>query len=304
MTGVEADIMEVDGEELSVMVEYPKDEYDELHEVEEISLRNSQGNTVFVKDIATVSFVDSPACITRTDKQYSCEISAGYTELADSDTEDELMAAYVTPNLTNGTHTFKSALAEMLENEFDSLYIAIAVAVFLIFVVMAAQFESPRFSFMVMTTIPFAMIGSVGLLWLFDIKLTMPALVGFIMLIGTVVNNGILYVDTVNQYRKGNFEGATVDAEGNPIGMELEEALIEAGATRLRPILMTTLTTVLSMMPMCIFANGGGALMQGLAIVETGGLITSTVMALLVLPIYYQIMNGRQKVRKTYAELK
>lgn len=304
MTGVEADTMEIDGEEMSVMVEYPKEEFDELHEVEEISLRNAQGGTVFVRDIATVSFVDSPSSIVRTDKQYSCDISAGYTELADSGTKDELMKAYVNPNLTNGTKIFKSTLEEMLQNEFDSLYTAIAISVFLIFVVMAAQFESPRFSFMVMTTIPFAMIGSFGLLWLCDIKLTMPALVGFIMLIGTVVNNGILYVDTVNQYRQGEYDGAAVDEEGNPVGMELEEALIEAGATRLRPILMTTLTTVLSMLPMCIFASGGGALMQGLAIVETGGLITSTVMALLVLPVYYQIMNGKRKARKSYAELK
>ena len=304
MTGVQADTMDVSGEELSVMVEYPKEEFDELHEVEEISLRNSQGGSVFVKDIAEVSFVDSPSSITRTDKQYSCDISAGFTELADSKTKKELMASYVTPNLTNGTHTYQSTLEEMLENEFDSLYIAIAVSVFLIFVVMAAQFESPRFSFMVMTTIPFAMIGSVGLLWLFDLTLTMPALVGFIMLIGTVVNNGILYVDTVNQYRQGEYDGAALDEQGNPIGMELEEALIEAGATRLRPILMTTLTTVLSMLPMCIFADGGGALMQGLAIVETGGLITSTVMALLVLPIYYQLMNGKRGARKNYAELK
>lgn len=303
MTGVEADTMEIDGTELSVRVEYPSDEYDELNEVENIRLTGSSGNTVFVKDIAEVNFQDSPMSITRTDKQYSCEISASYTELADSDSEDELTAAYVTPNLTNGTRTVKSALVEMLENEFDSLYIAIAVAVFLVFVVMAAQFESPRFSFMVMSTIPFAMIGSFGLLWLFNIPLTMPALVGFIMLTGTVVNNGILYIDTVNQYRQGDYDGAPADENGEPVGMELKEALIEAGATRLRPILMTTLTTVLSMLPMCIFAGGGGALMQGLAMVEVGGLITSTVMALLVLPIYYELVNGKKGKRHSYAEL-
>jgi len=303
MTGVEADTMEIDGTELSVRVEYPKEEYDELNEVQNIRLTGSAGNSVFVKDIAEVSFQDSPECITRTDKQYSCDITASYTELADSDSEDELTAAYVTPNLTGGTRTIKSALEEMLENEFDSLYIAIAVSVFLVFVVMAAQFESPRFSFMVMTTIPFAMIGSFGLLWLFNIPLTMPALVGFIMLTGTVVNNGILYVDTVNQYRQGDYDGAPVDENGSPIGMELREALIEAGATRLRPILMTTLTTVLSMLPMCIFADGGGALMQGLAMVEVGGLITSTVMALLVLPIYYELINGKKGKRSIYAEL-
>lgn len=303
MTGVEADTMETDGRELSVRIEYPSDEYDEISEVEDIMLTSASGNSLYLKDIAEVTFEDSPAYIERSDKQYECAISAKFTDLATSKTKDELIAAYVAPNLTNGTRTENAYLEEMLTNEFDSLYIAIAVSVFLIFVVMAAQFESPRFSVMVMTTIPFALIGSFGALWLFDIPLTMPALVGFIMLIGTVVNNGILYVDTVNQYRKGNYDGAETDENGEPVGMELDDALVEAGATRLRPILMTTLTTVFSMLPMCIKGDGAGALMQGLAMVETGGLITSTILALIVLPVYYRIMNGRKGVRRNYAEL-
>lgn len=303
MTGVEADTMEIDRQELSVMIEFPPDEYDEIAEVEDIMLTSSTGNTLYLKDIAEVSFEDSPAYIERSDKQYECAISAKYTDLATSKTKDELIAAYVNPNLTNGTKIENAYLEEMLTNEFDSLYVAIAVSVFLIFVVMAAQFESPKFSIMVMTTIPFALIGSFGVLWLFNIPLTMPALVGFIMLIGTVVNNGILYVDTVNQYRSGDFDGALTDENGNPIGMELDEALVEAGATRLRPILMTTLTTVLSMLPMCIKGDGAGALMQGLAMVESGGLVTSTILALIVLPVYYRIMNGKKDIRRNYAEL-
>lgn len=303
MTGVEADTMEVDSQELSVIIEYPSDEYDEISEVESIMLTSSAGNTLYLKDIAEVSFEDSPAYIERSDKQYECTVTAKYTDLATSKTKDELMKAYVDPYLVNGTGIAKAYLEEMLINEFDSLYTAIAVSIFLIFVVMAAQFESPRFSFMVMTTIPFALIGSFGALWLFDIPLTMPALVGFIMLIGTVVNNGILYVDTVNQYRKGDYDGAVIGPDGEPVGMKLDEALIEAGATRLRPILMTTLTTVLSMLPMCIKGDGAGALMQGLAMVEAGGLITSTVLALIVLPVYYRIMNGKKEARRNYAEL-
>lgn len=303
MTGVEADTMEIDGQELSVMIEYPPDEYNELSKVEDIMIVSSTGNSLHLKDIAEVSFEDSPSYIERTDKQYQCEITAKYTDLATSATAAELTEKYVTKNLTNGTKVVDAYLEEMLTNEFNSLYIAIAVSVFLIFVVMAAQFESPRFSVMVMTTIPFALIGSFGLLWLFDIPLTMPALVGFIMLVGTVVNNGILYIDTVNQYRSGDYDGAERDEAGNPVGMELDEALIEAGAARLRPILMTTLTTVLSMLPMCIKKDGAGALMQGLAMVEAGGLVTSTVLALIVLPVYYRIMNGRKDIRRNYAEL-
>ena len=163
-----------------------------------------------------------------------------------------------------------------MQEEFTSLFKAIATAIFLIFIVMAAQFESPKFSLMVMTTIPFSLIGSFGFLAAAGVAISMPSLLGFLMLIGTVVNSGILYVDTVNQYRST---------------MDKRTALIEAGATRLRPILMTTLTTVVSMVPMAMAVGKNGETMQGLALVNVGGLTASTILSLLMLPIYYSLMS-------------
>ena len=133
---------------------------------------------------------------------------------------------------------------------------------------------------MVMTTIPFSLIGSFGFLFLADATISMTSLLGFLMLVGTVVNNGILYVDTANQYR----------AE-----MDRETALIEAGATRLRPILMTTLTTIVAMIPMAAGYGDSGEMMQGMALVNVGGLVASTVLSLLMLPVYYIIMSRKQK---------
>ena len=100
------------------------------------------------------------------------------------------------------------------------------------------------------------------------------------MLIGTVVNNGILFVDTANQYRRE---------------MDMDTALIEAGATRIRPILMTTLTTVLSMIPMAMALGNSGSMTQGLAVVDIGGLTASTILCLLMLPVYYKMMSGKTK---------
>ena len=164
----------------------------------------------------------------------------------------------------------------MQNEEFGSLGKAILTAIFLVFVVMAAQFESPKFSFMVMTTIPFSLIGVFGSLFLFDVSISMTSLLGFLMLVGTVVNAGILYVDTANLYKNT---------------MDVDTALIEAGATRLRPILMTTLTTVLSMIPMALGLGRSGEVMQGLAMVNVGGLFASTLLSLLMLPVYYKVMN-------------
>ena len=285
MSGSEVDTMEVDGQQMSVIVEYPREEFDELSEVEDIMLGSQLGTRTALRDIAEVSFADSPETIMRSNRQYQTTITADYTDLADRETYGELYAAYVAPNLTEGVEEQESTMTEMMNEEFGSLYTCLIIAVFLVFVVMAAQFESPRFSFMVMATIPFGMIGSFFLLWVMDISITMVELIGFLMLIGTVVNNGILYVDTVDQYRA--------------MGMGLEKALIEAGATRLRPIMMTTLTTVLSMLPLAVGYGDSGELMQGLSVVNIGGLTAATLMALLVLPICYLVLSSKKERKLT-----
>jgi len=288
LSGSEAMTLNVDGNDLSVMVEYAKDEYDTIDELQGIVVYNTMGQSVALSDIAEISFKDSPASITKTDKQYQVTISGALNDLADEHSLDEIHEEIVKPHLSVDVKEQDNTMTEMMNEEFGALYTAIGFATFLVFVVMAAQFESPKFAIMVMTTIPFALIGSFGLLWLTGIKISMPALLGFMILVGTVVNNGILYVDTVNQYR----------AE-----MDLNTALVEAGATRLRPILMTTLTTVVALVPLGLGIGQSGQMMQALALVDMGGLIASTVLALLMLPIYYSVMNGKKQTVNTDWEL-
>ena len=220
--------------------------------------------------------------ITRQDKQYRVTISGIYTENSTKETKGQLLTDVVMPNVSGTVSIAQNSQEESMATEFAALFQAIALAIFLVFVVMAAQFESPKFSIMVMTTIPFCLIGAFGLLWIADSAISMTSLLGFLMLVGTVVNNGILYVDTVNQYRRD---------------MDLNTALIEAGATRLRPILMTTLTTVVSMVPMAMALGDSGSTTQGLALVNIGGLTASTILSLLMLPAYYSLMNGGGKKR-------
>lgn len=281
--GKEATTIDVNGEDISVMVEYPKNQYDTIDKLQGIVLTTNTGGSVALTDVAEIKFKDSPATIQRYDKQYRVTITGDvYTDdereidALDTKLYQEVVTKHMTSAVTRAQNSVDTAMME----EFMALFGAIAIAVFLIFVVMAAQFESPKFSIMVMTTIPFSLIGSFGLLYIADSPISIVSLLGFLMLIGTVVNNGILYVDTVNQYRQE---------------MDFETALIEAGATRLRPILMTTLTTVLSMVPMCFAFGDAGATMQGLALVNVGGLSAATVLALLMLPVYYAIMTPKTK---------
>ena len=270
--------VDLDGEKADVRVEYPKDRFDTLEKIKNIRFSTPRGAAVALDSVATVDFSDSPATIIREDKKYVVTIRANYTEKANKETKEEV-DRLVESHLGRDIALSESLRTKNMREEFTDLFRAIDIAVFLVFVVMAGQFESLRFSFMVMTTVPFAMIGSFGLLWLFDATISMTSLLGFLMLVGTVVNNGILYVDTVNQYRED---------------MSLDRAIIESGATRLRPILMTTLTTVLSMVPMAMAIGENGKLMQGLALVDVGGLTASTLLALLLLPVYYRIMYGKK----------
>ncbi len=288
LSGSTATTLEVDGEEIDVKVEYPAGDYDTVDEVRGIMLMTPTGASVALSDIAEIRFEDSPQNIMRTDRQYQVTITGDYTDAAGTDMMANRKNIYdevVEKNLGGTVTIAQNAMTEQMNEEFSALFQAIAVAVFLVFVVMAAQFESPKFSFMVMTTIPFSLIGSFGLLWLADCSISMPSLLGFLMLVGTVVNNGILYVDTVNQYR---------------VTMDMNTALIEAGATRLRPIMMTTLTTIVAMIPMAFAYGDSGEMMQGLALVDVGGLVASTVLALLMLPAYYSVMSRKPKKQVNY----
>lgn len=285
--GTEAMTLEVNGNEISVMVEYPKGEYSTLEQVKGIVIPTATGASVALSDIAEVVFQDSPLSITRSDKQYQVTVSADYTDMVKTNDRKDvervrslLMEEVVNPSMTPDITIAQSAVDESMIEELGALFQAVLIATFLVFVVMAAQFESPKFSLMVMTTIPFSLIGSFSLLFLADVTISMPSMLGFLMLVGTVVNNGILYVDTVNQYRQE---------------MDMNTALIEAGTTRLRPILMTTLTTIVAMIPMCLAYGDAGEMMQGLALVDVGGLVASTVLALLMLPAYYSVMSYKKK---------
>lgn len=284
LSGVTPTTLNIDGNDIDVKVKYPNDRYKSLDEIQTITLQTPSGSSVALVDVADIRFEDSPSSVTRQDKQYRATIDGIYTENSDKNTKALLSNEVIKPIVSQSSSVSiaQSQTDKSMVEEFTALGQAIALATFLVFVVMAAQFESPKFSLMVMTTIPFCLIGAFGLLWLADSAISMTSILGFLMLVGTVVNNGILYVDTVNQYRRE---------------MDLNTAMVEAGATRLRPILMTTLTTVVSMVPMALAMGDSGSTTQGLALVNIGGLTASTILSLLMLPAYYSLMNGGGKKR-------
>jgi HAE1 family hydrophobic/amphiphilic exporter-1 len=164
---------------------------------------------------------------------------------------------------------------------FDSMILAIALAVFLVYLVMASQFESLVQPFIIMFTIPFALIGVVLTLLVTGTPISVVVLIGLIMLAGIVVNNAIVLIDYINQLRKE--------------GMPKREAIAQAGQVRLRPILMTTLTTVLGLLPMALGFGEGAELRTPMAVTVIGGLLTGTLLTLVVIPTVYDVVV-REKI--------
>jgi HAE1 family hydrophobic/amphiphilic exporter-1 len=166
-----------------------------------------------------------------------------------------------------------------MKTSFASLRFAIALAIFLVYLVMAATFESFLHPFIVLFTIPLALIGVVAGLLLTGTTVTVIVMIGAIMLVGIVVNNAIVLIDTINRLRRR--------------GWEKRAAVVQAGHLRLRPILMTTATTVLGLMPMAISWGEGAELRAPLAITVASGLILSTLLTLVVIPAAYVAVPSR-----------
>lgn len=268
------------GSEITVKLEYPKRTYDRFEDIRDMLIDTPTGTQVVLSEVADIRFEDSALTLARYNKQYQAEITAEIVE-GYKDSALRLSNAFVDrQELPEGVSRADNEYTKMMMEELGALLTALVTAVFLIFIVMAMQFESPRFSFIVMFTIPFSLIGAFGLLFLAGVKINMMAMIGFLMMVGTVVNNGILYVDTVNQNRER---------------MDLQSALVESGAIRIRPILMTTLTTVLAMVPMALAYGDSGEQLQGLALVNVGGLLASTLLSLLLLPTFYSLVYKKKK---------
>jgi HAE1 family hydrophobic/amphiphilic exporter-1 len=185
--------------------------------------------------------------------------------------------------LPDGVSLSSSMIEDMRGENLTAIFNSILAGIFLVFLVMAMQFESPRFSLMVMTCIPFSLIGSFLLLFVTRSSLNMVSMMGFLMLMGIAVNNGILLVDTVNQEKEH---------------MALEDALVEAGKIRLRPILMTTLTTVLGMLPMALGRGEGSEMWNGLGVTVAWGLSISTLITLVIIPVLYCGITEHRERRK------
>ncbi len=264
---------------IDVLVRSVDTQESSVEEIRRLIVNPNSERPVTLDAVAEVRVAYGPAEIRRVAQERVAIITAN---IAYGDLGAAAAAAGDIVNRTpmpNGIAAIVSGQSEEMQESFDSMQFALLLAVFLVYLVMASQFESLIHPFVILFTIPLALVGAVLALFITGTTINIVALIGVIMLAGIVVNNAIVLVDLINQLRAQ--------------GAERFDAIMEAGKARLRPILMTSLTTALGLLPMALGFGEGAEVRTPMAITVIGGLVVSTLLTLLVIPVVYSLMDRR-----------
>lgn len=266
------------GDEYDIKLQLEKKSRTSKEDLENILIMTPTGAQIPLRALATIDYTRAPREIVREDQERIVTLDL---DVSGRDLRGVTADVKKTVNSVAMPHDFRTEIggsAEDLQESFMYLGIALMVAILLTYMVMASQFESLVDPFTILFTIPLAMIGVALGLILTGTQLSVMALVGVVMLVGIVVNNGIVLVDKINQLRHE--------------GMELEPAIHEAGRVRMRPVLMTAMTTILGMFPLALGLGESGEIWAPMGRSVMGGMIVSTVLTLVIVPIIYYYMEG------------
>lgn len=262
-----------------VYLQLDKPDRVKIDDVRNLKVSNPNGDFIRLGDIATIEMGSGPTRIDREDKQRQIVVFANAIGVSGGEMLDTIVRDCIPKlNMEPGYNYKIVGQGEMMKKTFNEVKKAIILAIIIVYMVLAAQFESFTQPLIIMASVPFALIGAILGLLLAGQTANMMSMIGFTMLLGLVTKNAILLVDYANQAR----------AEGKP----LQEAVLEACSLRLRPIFMTTWSTVLGMMPIALGIGAGAELRQSMGVVLVGGLTTSTFLTLVVIPLIYMEFEG------------
>lgn len=285
MSGSVGSYYREDGEEYSIRVRYAKDYRTSVEDIENIIIYNASGNGIRIKDLGRVIETEVPPTIERKNRQRMITVT-GVIEGSHA-MSDGVTAAQQIINDTDIPSELSAVIAGDYEDQkdmFSDLITLMVLIIILVYMVMASQFESFMSPFVIMFSVPFAFVGVILGLWLTNTALGVMAMIGILILIGIVVKNGIVLIDYLILLRER--------------GMGILDAAVAAARSRLRPILMTTLTTVLGMIPMAAGTGEGSEMWKSLGITVAWGLSISTVVTLILIPTIYCVFATRQEKRK------
>lgn len=281
-----ATTVSTDTEELDVYVSDDQDTSMERTDIQNMKIEYTDTETqktkkVKLSKIADFSLADSPTSINRKSQTRYMTVSA----TIDDDhniglVSNEVKDALNTYDMPDGYEMEFTGEDQSINDSMQQVMLMFIVGVLFMYLIMVAQFQSLLSPFIILFTIPLAFTGGFMGLWMTGSEISVIAMIGFVMLSGIIVNNGIVLVDYINQLREA--------------GMEKYEAIVEAGRTRLRPILMTAITTILGLVPMVVSGDSGSDMVRPMAIVTIGGLVYGTILTLFVVPCIYAILNRKK----------
>lgn len=288
--GTKATTYELSGEDYNVRVQYPEASRETYEQLNNIYVITSDGIQVPLLDVAEIKLEEGPVEIDRKDQQRYVTVTAQIFGRDVGSINKDIQAKLSELSLPDGYTIGFGGDAEDINESFSSLIQALILAVMLVYMIMASQFESLLQPFIIILSVPVAYSGSIFALALTGRSLGMTAFIGVIMLAGIVVNNAIVLVDYVNTLKER--------------GLDTRSAILKAGPTRLKPILMTTLTTILGLVPLALGIGEGGESQAPMATVVIGGLLTSTILTLVIVPVVYALFDdwhekrARQKMNR------
>ena len=279
-----------DGEEYDIKVMYAPENRTSLADIENILIYNSAGKAVRVRDVGKVVERFTPPTIERKDRERIVTVSTVVQDVPMSQIVEASMKKIDKMDIPQGINIQLSGSYEDQQDSFSDLLVLAVLIIILVYIVMAAQFESYTYPGIIMTSLLFAFSGVFIILWLTGHTLNVMSMIGAIMLIGIVVKNGIVLIDYISLNRER--------------GMSIRRAVINGGESRLRPVVMTTLTTILGMVPMAVGTGQGAEMWRPMGTAVIGGLTFSTILTLLFVPVLYcvfasqGIKNQRRKLHK------
>lgn len=270
-----------DGKDVNVYIEVEEITYNDIEELADMEIDTPLGTTVKIADVVDIKEGQSPETIDRRDgKMYAsltAEVIGNDVAGASTDIEDKIDKQ----EFAEGVSVKFGGVTEQINESFSQLGIAMVAAIGIIYFVLVVTFGGALAPFAILFSLPFTIIGSLVALWIAREPLSVSAMIGALMLIGIVVTNAIVLIDRVIHNEKD--------------GLSTREALLEAGATRLRPILMTALATIGALLPLAFGLEGGGLISKGLGVTVMGGLASSTILTLVIVPIVYEVFAKFRK---------
>lgn len=275
-------IVEKDGIDLNVYVEVEETTYKSIDDLTKQEMTTPLGSTIKIADVVKVKEGKSPETIEHLDGNMYASITADITAKDVAGVSNDIDKEISELEFPSGVSVDFGGVTEQLEESFTQLGLAMLAAIAIVYFVLVVTFGGGLAPFSILFSLPFTIIGSLVALWIFQEPLSVSAMIGALMLIGIVVTNAIVLVDRV------------IHNEND--GLSTREALLEAGGTRLRPILMTALATIGALSPLLFgMEDSGGMISKGLAITVIGGLTSSTILTLVIVPIVYETIAKFQK---------